>query len=227
MLSAIRDLPAYQALLEDLQKERTLTGLELPRSARLPVAVALSQDLKRPILFLTERLDQALKILDELGFWDKGIHKEYFAEPNPLFYEQAAWGTNTRRDRLEALASLASFYTPGLPAPEKPPFVVATVRSVMARTLPRREFIKACRLLRLNQEISPDVLKRHWVDIGYESADVVVEPAFFLPAAASSISGRLPWIRRCALNFLATKSIPSAPLTRPPSAPCKNWKKYW
>ena len=179
MLAAIRQLPSYLNILESIRAGKNLPGQELPRAARLPVAAALSLDTNLPILYLTDRMDHALKILDELPFWEKGIHSEFFAEPNPLFYEQAAWGTSTRRERLETLASLASFYTPGVTPQTPNPFVVATTRSIMARTLPRREFIKACRLLRLNQPVSPETLKRHWVDIGYESADVVIEPGTF------------------------------------------------
>jgi transcription-repair coupling factor (superfamily II helicase) len=49
----------------------------------------------------------------------------------------------------------------------------------MTRTLPRREFLKATRLIKVNQVITPDSLKRVWVDLGYLPADTVLEPGQF------------------------------------------------
>lgn len=153
--------------------------MALQRSTRLPVTVALQQDLNRPVLLLTDRADRALTLLDELAFWAPGAHRQLFPEPNPLFYEQAAWGSLTRRDRLQTLTLLASYHLPGAVKPEPPPLIVATVRALMTRTLPRREFLKAARLLKVGQQVAPDTLLRIWVDLGYESADTVVEPGQF------------------------------------------------
>jgi len=154
-------------------------GLALPRSARLSVLAALRHDLNCPILLLTDRADRALTLLDELSFWSPEAPRQFFPEPNPLFYEQAAWGSLTRRDRLQALTLLASYHLPGLPEPEQPPVLVASVRALMTRTLPRREFLKVTRLLKLNQEISPDALQRMWVGLGYQPSDTVLEPGQF------------------------------------------------
>ena len=104
ILNKIRTLPQYQGLLKQLQANgrfaEQLPGLGLPRAARLPVLAALHQDLDRPILLVTDRADHALSLFDELGFWVKSP-RYHFAEPNPLFYEQAAWGAATRRERLQ------------------------------------------------------------------------------------------------------------------------------
>ena len=107
---------------------------------------ALHQDLSRPILLITDRSDHALSLFDELGFWVKSP-RYHFAEPNPLFYEQAAWGVTTRRDRLQTLTALASYHLPFAQKPEVPPIFVASARSLMTRTLPRRDFLKACKKL--------------------------------------------------------------------------------
>jgi transcription-repair coupling factor (superfamily II helicase) len=179
LISAIRSLKAYQHLLDDLSAGILLPGLALLRSARLPVLAALRQDLNYPVLLLTDRADRALTLLDELSFWAPEAPRQFFPEPNPLFYEQAGWGSLTRRDRLQTLTMLASYHLPGLPKPAQPPVLVASVRALMTRTLPRREFLKATRLLKLNQEISPDSLLRAWVDLGYLPADTVLEPGQF------------------------------------------------
>jgi transcription-repair coupling factor (superfamily II helicase) len=107
----------------------SLPGQGLPRAARLPVLSALHADLNRPILLITGRADRALTLLDELGFWARTATRRYFPEPNPLFYEQAAWGNNTRRDRLQTITSLALYHLPGS-KPAQHPIMVAPVRAV-------------------------------------------------------------------------------------------------
>jgi transcription-repair coupling factor (superfamily II helicase) len=178
ILMQIRALPAYQQLLEAAAAGISLSGQGLPRAARLPVLAALHADLQRPLLLITGRADRALTLLDELGFWAPSAIRRYFPEPNPLFYEQAAWGNNTRRDRLQAITSLALYHMPGN-KPEQHAIMVAPVRAIMARTLPRRDFLKYSRTLKLGQEIQPESLQRSWVDIGYSAADIVVEPGQF------------------------------------------------
>jgi transcription-repair coupling factor (superfamily II helicase) len=179
LLDSIRSLKPYQGLLADLRAGVPLPGLALLRAARLPLSEALRQDLNRPVLLLTDRADHGLMMYDELGFWAPNAPRFYFPEPNPLFYEQAAWGTVTRRDRLQVLTLLASYHVPGAPRPATPPIIVAPVRAVMTRTLPRRDFLKAIRQIKLGQTIPPEQLKRAWVELGYQPADTVLEPGQF------------------------------------------------
>jgi transcription-repair coupling factor (superfamily II helicase) len=179
LLEELRSLPEFQALVEDLRQHKTLAGLALARAARLPVLAALHADLQVPILLLTTRTDHTLTLLDELKFWDSQIEALIFPEPNPLFYEQAAWGTTTRRDRLRALTSLAVYHLPGAPKPAFPPVIIAPIRAAMARTLPRRDFIKTSRVVKVGQVVKPEDLQRAWVEIGYLASDLVVEPGQF------------------------------------------------
>ncbi len=119
-------------------------------------------DLNRPILLITDRADHGLSLFDELGFWVKSP-RYHFAEPNPLFYEQAAWGVATRRERLQTLIALSEYHLPFAQKPETPPIFVTSARSLMTRTLPRRDFLKACKKLSVNQTVQPDALTRSWV----------------------------------------------------------------
>jgi transcription-repair coupling factor (superfamily II helicase) len=64
-----------------------------------------------------------------------------------MFYEKAAWGEASRRDRLMALTALASYQMPGAQPPATPPILVAPARALMTRTLPRRDFLKHSRSL--------------------------------------------------------------------------------
>ncbi len=179
MLDLLRSLTAYQQIVADIKDGVRLPGLGLPRAVRLPILAALHTDLNWPILFVTDRADKALLQLDELAFWAPSANRLYFPEPTPLFYEQAAWGTTTRRDRLLALTKLAVYHIPGICSLAQPAIWIAPVRALMTRTLPRRDFLKHSRILRLGQQHQLENLKRSWVAIGYEAVEIVLEPGQF------------------------------------------------
>jgi transcription-repair coupling factor (superfamily II helicase) len=175
LLSHIRSLPAYQDLLGNLSTR----PLGLPRSARLPVLACLHADLNQPILLITDRADHALALHDELGFWMPETPRYLFAEPNPLFYEQAAWGASTRRERLQALTALATYHLPFTENPPIAPIIVASARAIMTRTLPRRDYLRACKKLSAGQTVQPDALLRAWTEFGYQRVDTVLETGQF------------------------------------------------
>ncbi|MEI7846055.1 MAG: transcription-repair coupling factor, partial [Chloroflexota bacterium] len=179
LLSYLRSFPEYLALLESIKAGQEISGLGLARSARLPFLATLHQDLNRPFLILTDRADHALSIYEELGYWTPSATRYLFSEPNPLFYEEAAWGNTTRRDRLQALSVLASYHLPFAEKPSTPPIIVASSRAVMTKTMPLRDFLKASKRLKIGQEIQPDMLIRLWADIGYQMSETVVEPGQF------------------------------------------------
>jgi len=178
LLPHLRALVPYQHLLGELNARKPVSGLGLPRSARLPILASLHADINQPILLITDRADHALAMFDELGFWVTSA-RYLFAEPNPLFYEEAAWGVTTRRDRLQTLTALSAYHLPFTKKPEVPPIIVASVRSLMTRTLPRRDFLKACKKLSVNQTSQPDGLMREWARIGYQRVNTVLEPGQF------------------------------------------------
>lgn len=179
MLEHIRSLPAFQKLLTQLAGKSSHPNLSLLRSARLPVLACLYEDCHSPILYITDRSDHALTILDELSFWMPGGNILHFSEPTPLFYEQAAWGNTTRRDRLIALSELARYHQPLIKSPEKHPIIVTTARAIMTRTLPLRDFLTVSKPVQLHQNITPEKLIRSWIDLGYEPQEIVTEPGHF------------------------------------------------
>ena len=155
VLDALRSLPAYQELLKEIDNGGEISDQNLPRSARLFLLAALLKDLNRQILLITDRPDRVFKQLDELKYLVGEDDRIHFPEPEPLFYENASWSSVTRRDRLEALTSLAASHIPGLRKSYKPRIMIASVRAVMTRTLPRRDFVKVSRLIKAgDQKIS-------------------------------------------------------------------------
>jgi transcription-repair coupling factor (superfamily II helicase) len=168
-----------QELIQALKEGNNTPPLGLRRSARLPLLAVLYQELRLPLLLLTDRTDRALMLADELSSWIPSAAHMLFPEPTPLFYENAAWGANTRRDRLAVLTSLAAYHIPGASLTSQPPLIIAPARAVMTRTLPRRDFLKALRSLKPGQVTQPDELVRAWDALGYEIANIVVSPGQF------------------------------------------------
>ncbi|MEW5830063.1 MAG: transcription-repair coupling factor, partial [Chloroflexota bacterium] len=179
LLAQLRSIPEYQALLTAIQSGSAHPALGLPRAARLPVLAALHADLGRPVVLLTDRADHALARHDELAFWLPESPRFLFQEPNPLFYEQAAWGVTTRRDRLHTLTALANYHLPFSEKPNVSPVIVTSARALMTRTIPRRDYLKACKRLKVSESYPPDGLLRSWAAIGYQRVDTVLEPGQF------------------------------------------------
>jgi transcription-repair coupling factor (superfamily II helicase) len=179
VIRTIQSQNAFEEIVRVIRAGESLPNLGLPRAARLPILAALHQTLRVPMLLITDRTDFALTLADELPLWSDGRNQLFFPEPNPLFYENAPWGLTTRRDRLLALITLASHQIPGAPKSEIAPIIIAPARAIMARTLPRRDFVKATRTIKVGQIIQPDGLVRSWVDLGYQAVNTVVAAGQF------------------------------------------------
>jgi transcription-repair coupling factor (superfamily II helicase) len=162
-----------------VQTGQASISLGLRRSARLPVAAALHSRLQSPLLLITDRADHALVLAEELELWAPQAQRLLFPEPTPLFYENAAWGETTRRERLLALTTLAAYHIPGAPVPPTPPIIIIPARALMTRTIPRREFLKATRTLRAGQSAKIEDLVRSWIRLGYEHVNTVIAPGQF------------------------------------------------
>src|SRR4030067_942637 len=121
---------ASQDLIATIQANQAPDRLGLRRSARLPALAMLYTNLARPILYLTDRTDHALTLIDELSLWLPDAPRLIFPEPTPLFYENAPWGLTTRRDRLSVLSILADYHIPGSKLPSLPPIIIAPARAV-------------------------------------------------------------------------------------------------
>ena len=145
MLNFIQDLDSFKNLISDLHTDQYQSGLGIPRSARLPITAAVQQTLNWPIVYVIERMDQAISLSDELGFWVKSDLIQIFPEPTPMFYEKAAWGSLARKDRIQALTRLSQYHLPGVERPVESPIFITTVRGLMTKTIPRREFLKYIR----------------------------------------------------------------------------------
>lgn len=179
MLTEITQHPGFIDLTERIEAQIVDQGLGLIRSVRLPVLAALKESLNQPLLFVVERMDQAIAFADEIGFWMKPEEILLFPEPSPTFYEKAAWGSLTRRDRLQTLTYLSKSHLPGNRVSFSPKVIVTTVRGLMTRTIPRRDFLKSIQTIRVTQNQKQDNLVKEWIGNGYQPSEIVIEPGFF------------------------------------------------
>jgi len=164
----------YPELIDKLQAGIEQIPLSLPRSVRLPFMAALQRDTAKPILFITSRPDRLLSMHEEYEFWSKTDDHLIFAEPSPLFYEKANWDADTRRDRLHTLVTLARSFLPYANSKSSKPVIFTSVKSIMTRTAPRRDFLTACSVLRVQTTTSMNALAQKWATIGYSATEIVV-----------------------------------------------------
>ena len=181
LLDRVRTAPAYQTLRSDLEARTRGTGcLRLLRSARAPVAAALAQDLRRPIALLVPRPDRMMVLAEELPGWAPNVQVLSFPDPSPLFYERAPWGPRTIRQRVVTLAALSEEAQPGAaPRESAPHIILVPARSLMTRTLTRRDFIANSRTLRISSSLRLERLLELLVGTGYGPASLVTEPGQF------------------------------------------------
>ena len=178
ILAEIRKSSAYQGLLSAVRQRALPEPLGLPRSTRLPFVAALQKDLECNVLLVTDRDDHALVLWEELAFWT-ATERLHFAEPNPLFYESAPWSPTVRRERLQALISLASSLPSRAPKQQAHSIVVGSARAVMTRTMPPDEFLRAHRPLTAGARLLPDLTRHDLAAAGYLRSNVVLEPGQF------------------------------------------------
>jgi len=178
MLSAIQQNPHFLSLIEIIDSGSEIKSLGLIRPVRIPMVAALKTTIERPIIVIVERMDQAIAFSDEIGFWMRAEDVLLFPEPSPTFYEKAAWGSLTRRDRLQTLTYLANYHLPNSKKND-PKVIITTVRGLMTRTIPRRDFLKSIRTIKVGLVVKQEELVREWVGNGYQSAEIVIEPGFF------------------------------------------------
>ena len=172
-------LPGFQDLINQIENNAKIAPLGLNKAARIPMMVAIQDSVNRPILLIVENTRSALALLDDLSLFHPDFEHLYFPEPTSFFYENAPWGENTRRQRILTLTTLASSLIPVAPKPDKPAVIVAPIRAIMAKILPRRDFVKSTQIIRSGKALNPVTFSQDLVSFGYISTSTVVIPGQF------------------------------------------------
>ena len=187
LLPLLQDTPAYRLLLDLIEQPEaevspgTIGGdaLGVIQPARPFLVAALYRQLGRPIVLLTARAERVGYWTDQLDIWTGADGILPFPEPDPLPYERVAWTRETVTDRLTALAALLRWEKSDGAASSQPPFIVASARALMHKTLPVREFRMGLRQYHRGQELNMQRVVNSWVAHGYRPETVVEEPGTF------------------------------------------------
>lgn len=181
LLPLIHDLRGYDELVGAIrsavaQQSGTLS-LSILESARPYLLAGLREDLGVPMLVITTRRDRARKIFEQLTIWSassEGIL--LFPEPDVLSYERIPWDRGITQDRL---ATLARLVTDEQGADGPPVFVVASVRALLQKTVPREQFEGHVEHLEVGQAITIGELLNNLYGLGYERTTVVEDIGTF------------------------------------------------
>jgi transcription-repair coupling factor (superfamily II helicase) len=181
LLDLFDQIPAFAHLARALSDEGGAEGLlplELVKGTRPPVVAQLYRRVAAPrpapILLLTARVDSANLWHQALETWLPGGSRLLrLPEPTPLPYDRGPWSDRTRQGRLSVFAGLMGGQHPLIPVTEPPLLVVSSIRAFLQKTMPKRRFIAATRVLRAGQVLDLEKSQSGWSDIGYEPVSVV------------------------------------------------------
>ena len=142
----------------------------LLQSARPYVAAGLHRFGSGAVVLLASRSELAREYAEQLASWlppveDGGPPIRLFAEPDSLPGERIHWSSNTRQQRLTALADLQAR------GDSVAPVVVASARALLQMTLPPRELRLALRPLSVGDFVRLEQLIQGWVENGYGPAE--------------------------------------------------------
>ena len=179
LLALVKEIPAYRALinaLADSEPQLPEQPLELLSAARPTVLAALHAHTRRPILVVVARADRARELARQIRAWSPHPNAVLrLPDPDTLPYERVAWGRDTVRERVSALARL----TNNVPAGDPPPLVITSTRALMQKTAPPTELQAALGSLEVGQRVVLNDLLNNWLNIGYRASTVVEEPGHF------------------------------------------------
>ncbi len=174
ILEIFDQLPAFHELVNELKEQKPVSALLLPKGARPSVLARLYLEQRVPLVLLTGRIESAAAWIQALEMWlPTGDVMRRLPEPTPLPNDRGPWSERCRAERIAVLMRLMAGQHPQIPAPAHPPFIVASARAFLQKTLPKRHFVAATRVLRVGQIIDLEKLAQTWLDVGYEVASVV------------------------------------------------------
>ena len=165
--------PAFGELANSLTKAESATTSVSAGGTALLLG-ALRQELKRPMLVIATRQDDARRLLDQLAVY-LGDDEAALALPEPdvLPFERMTVDASTNNRRLMALHALAR------PTAANPPVVVASLASALRKTLPPSTFAQSAVDLAVGQTIRLGELADSWTQMGYRREHSVEIPGSF------------------------------------------------
>ncbi len=166
----LADAPAYRRVAE-LAAAGRRPAAAAPEAAKPLVIAALWRDLQRPLVVVCPHPDDARRLVGQLDAYCPGeapiLH---FAEAETLPYERLSIEASAAHDRICALGALA------LPNASAPPLVVASVASLLQKTLAPRTIQQDAPIIKVGQRFSVESELRRLAAIGYRIGPIVDHP---------------------------------------------------
>jgi transcription-repair coupling factor (superfamily II helicase) len=170
LLPALTTHPAICPALAAVQSG-TAVRRHAPRATTAALVAAAAKLSARPVLVLTGRTERAKALADQLALWvGEPGRVLLFPEPEGLPFERTLADPFTAQGRLGALHALTA---------TRQPIVVAGVQAVLAPTLPRREFLRRTRWLRVGDRVRLENLVQFLLAAGYEAVTTVTVAGSF------------------------------------------------
>jgi transcription-repair coupling factor (superfamily II helicase) len=174
LTAVIRQAAEFDELVRQLRAAHAPRALALPRAARPFVAAAL-QVLDVPMIYVTSSVETSRIVMDALGnlVSPDGPAPLRFAEPNTAFYDTVAPVRDVIVQRSVVLAALAAWQPGEGSGRGEGRIVITSPRALMQPTAPADRFRLHTRAIRRDATLSLESMLTHWVNIGYESEQVV------------------------------------------------------
>jgi len=174
LLSLLREMPAYRQLVEELFTVKDEHKTIILDAAKPYLIAALYEELSLPLVVVTGQPDGARKLYEQLRVWcspSAELQRLHELDFLPYDSSQISAVSYQMTERLRALTTLA-LYEEG----DKPPLIVTSALAIMSKTIPQRDFVTACHILKPGMAAEPLELLRRWQSMGYEMEEVVEMP---------------------------------------------------
>ena len=173
LLPLLGSHPAFKGLSERLADGVSATASVSAGGTALLLG-ALRRNLKRPMLVVTPRQDDARRLLDQLSLYSDADESALpLPEPDVLPFERITVDASTSNRRLMALDAL------GQPSGANPPIVVASLAAALRKTLTQSTFEQSAITLTVGQRVPLGELTKAWVKMGYRREHSVEIPGSF------------------------------------------------
>ena len=169
----LSDQAAYRHLTEELSQGRR-ARTSAPEGGKALMLAALWHDLRRQVLVITPRPDDARRLHDQLTIYlGEESSVLLLPEPDVLPFERLAVDAATNNQRLLALDTLCNN------AGGQPALVIASLAAATRKTPSRSTFVDCSTTLSAGQRVRLSDLASAWVTIGYRREESVEIPGAF------------------------------------------------
>ncbi|MCJ7791785.1 MAG: transcription-repair coupling factor, partial [Dehalococcoidia bacterium] len=174
LLSLLKEMPAYRQLVGELSTVKGEHKAIILDAAKPYLIAALYEELNLPLMVVTGQPETARKLHEQLRVWcspSAELHRLPELDFLPYDSSQLSAVSYQMMERLRALATLALYEES-----DKAPLIVTSALAIMSKTIPQRDFVAACHILKPGMAAEPVELLRRWQSMGYEVEDVVEVP---------------------------------------------------